>query len=172
MPHSIVNGPGNRFVLWTQGCPLKCAGCFNEPTHDINGGFDTDIARLAERINRTEGIRGVTFSGGEPLLQAEAVSKLIGLLDKNLDVLLFSGYTFDEIKVDSGKMKVMHQIDAALLGRYNKNLVHPFFGKKLILRGERIKKEELKPWLKAEIVIQGNNVQITGLYKSPKKKRK
>ena len=165
MEHSTVNGPDNRFVIWTQGCPLHCAGCFNPLTHNINGGFDKDIAELAEQINQTADIRGITLTGGEPLLQVESVSKLLDLIDKDLDVLLFSGYTFEEIKADSSKIKILYQIDAALLGRYNQNLPHPFYGKKLVLNGNRIKKEELKPWLKTEVIIQGDNVQITGLYK-------
>ena len=163
--HSAVNGPDNRFVIWTQGCPLNCEGCFNQPTHDLNGGFDMDIEKLAAQINQTSDIRGITLTGGEPLLQSEAISQLLKLIDNTLDVLLFSGYTFEEIKENDSKMKILHQVDAALLGRYNQNLPHPFYGKKLVLNGNRIKKEELKPWLNTEVIIQGNNVQITGLYK-------
>lgn len=162
---STTNGPNNRFVIWVQGCPLNCAGCFNPLTHDINDGFDKDIAKLAEQINQTADIRGITLTGGEPLLQTKAISKLLDLINKDLDVLLFSGYTFEEIKADSNKMNILHQVDAALLGRYNKNLQHPFYGKKLVLNGNRIQKEELTPWLNTEVFIQGNNVQITGLYK-------
>ena len=163
--HSSVNGPGCRFVIWTQGCPLNCKGCFNQPTHDINGGFDMDIAQLAAQINQTSDIRGLTLSGGEPLFQANAIDKLLHLIDNRLDVLLFSGYTFEEVKADENKIKILYQTDAALLGRYNQNLTHPFYGKKLVLKGNRIKKEELKPWLKTEIIIEGDQVQITGLYK-------
>ena len=165
LEHSSVNGPGSRFVVWTQGCPLHCIGCFNQPTHDLNDGFDMDITKLAEQINQTSDIRGITLTGGEPLLQVEAISRLLDMLNKDLDVLLFSGYTYEEIKKNNNKMKILHQIDAALLGRYNQNLPHPFYGKKLVLNGNRIKKEELKPWLNTEVIIQGNNVQITGLYK-------
>lgn len=163
--HSTANGPGTRFVIWTQGCPLNCDGCFNENTHNLNAGYDIDIKKLAEQINQTNNIRGITLSGGEPLYQSNSISKLLNLINKDLDVLLFSGYTFEEIKQDGAKMQILHQIDAALLGRYDKNLAHPFFGKKLILRGSRIKKEELKPWLNTEVIISDSTVQLTGLYK-------
>ena len=75
MTHSTVNGPGNRFVIWLQGCPLHCPGCFNQPTHDINGGVDMNIEKLAAQINQTPDIRGITLSGGEPLLQPELLRR-------------------------------------------------------------------------------------------------
>lgn len=169
MECSTVNGPGNRFVVWTQGCPFHCDGCFNQATHSQTDGFDMDIAKLAELINQTQDIRGITLTGGEPLLQIKQVSLLLNLICKDLDVLLFSGYTLEEISKNKLLKQLLYQVDAALLGRYNKNLPHPFYGKKLVLNGNRIKKEELKPWLNTEIVISSDNVQITGLYKQSEK---
>ena len=119
---------------------------------------------MATQINKISGIRGITLSGGEPLLQAKTVSNLLDLVNKNLDVLLFSGYTYEEIKADLCKMKILHKVDAALLGRYDKTLPHPFYGKKLVLSGNRIKKEELTPWLSTEIIFNNNDVSVTGLY--------
>lgn len=166
---STVNGPDNRFVVWTQGCPFHCDGCFNQLTHSPTDGFDMDIAKLSEQINQTQDIRGITLTGGEPLLQIKQVSLLLNLIRKDLDVLLFSGYTVEEISKNKLLKPLLSQVDAALLGRYNKNLPHPFYGKKLVLNGNRIKKEELKPWLNTEIVISSDNVQITGLYKQSEK---
>lgn len=163
--HSTVNGPGNRFVVWTQGCPFHCDGCFNQPTHSQTGGFDRDINQLAAQINQTTNIRGITLTGGEPLEQTEQISQLLSLIRKDLDILLFSGYTFDEIKQDKAKMQILHQVDAALLGRYNKTLKHPFYGKKLVIHGSRIDKSELQPWLKTEIIVQDNTISVTGLFK-------
>lgn len=164
MEHSTVNGPGTRFVIWTQGCPFKCDGCFNPATHNLNGGTETEIEKLAIIINQTKDIRGITLSGGEPLLQAESVCNLLDMIDKKLDVLLFSGFTFDEVKSDECKMRTLYKVDATLLGRYNKNLPHPFYGKKLVIHGNKIKKEELKPWYNTEIIVDGNNISVTGLY--------
>lgn len=169
MECSTVNGPDNRFVIWAQGCPFHCDGCFNQPTHSPTNGFDMDIAKLAEQINQTQDIRGITLTGGEPLLQIKQVSLLLNLIRKDLDVLLFSGYTLEEISKNKLLKQLLYQVDAALLGRYNKNLLHPFYGKKLVLNGNRIKKEELKPWLNTEIVISRDDVQITGLYKQSEK---
>ena len=146
LPSSEVNGPGKRFVVWLQGCPLNCSGCFNPLTHGSQGIL-MKISDLAEQINRTKDIRGLTLSGGEPLFQLDAIKQLIRLTDKRLDILLFSGYSWDEVVKDSAKKQVLQMVDAALLGRYNQELSHPFRGKKLVLRGGRIKPDELKPWL-------------------------
>lgn len=105
MEYSTVNGPGNRFVIWTQGCLFHCDGCFNQPTHSPIGGFNIDIAQLAEQINQTQNIRGITLTGGEPLLQIKQVSSLLNLIHKDLDVLLFSGYTLEEINANTIKNK-------------------------------------------------------------------
>lgn len=102
-------------------------------------------------------------------MQVKQVSLLLNLIRRDLDILLFSGFTWEEIRQDTTKKQLLTQIDAALFGRYNKNFPHPFYGKKLVLNGNRIRKEELKPWLNTEIVIGSDNVQVTGLYKQSEK---
>ena len=75
-----VDGPGVRAVIFLQGCPLRCACCHNPDTWDPRGGEDTDLDTLMHRIRRCRpyfGSRGgVTVSGGEPLMQAEALLPL------------------------------------------------------------------------------------------------
>ena len=74
-----VDGPGLRAVVFAQGCPLRCIYCHNPDTWDINGGEAVDSDELAERIIRLSPYikdGGVTFSGGEPLLQAEFFTEL------------------------------------------------------------------------------------------------
>ena len=63
---SIVDGPGIRFVIFTQGCPHHCAGCHNPQTHDFYGGEQVPISRLLEDILENPLVSGVTLSGGEP----------------------------------------------------------------------------------------------------------
>ena len=81
-----VDGPGVRFVLFMQGCPLRCAYCHNPDTWDLRGGKDMSAEELIEKIKRyreyfgAEG--GVTVSGGEPLLQADFVRELFTLCKK------------------------------------------------------------------------------------------
>lgn len=86
--HSIqslgtLDGPGVRFVVFTQGCPLRCKCCHNPDTWKLDGGQQLPAEELAQRAARykeyfgTQG--GITVSGGEPLLQAKAVSRLFAL---------------------------------------------------------------------------------------------
>ena len=79
-----VDGPGLRYVVFLQGCPLRCVYCHNPDTWDPAGGAVMDTEELVEKILRcrpyfgAEG--GVTVSGGEPLLQAEFVTQLFARL--------------------------------------------------------------------------------------------
>ena len=73
---STVDGPGFRYVIFTQGCPHKCEGCHNPETHDFNGGKVVPIDDIIKDIERNPLLAGVTISGGEPLLQAKFLIEL------------------------------------------------------------------------------------------------
>ncbi len=86
--HSIqsmgtLDGPGVRFVIFAQGCPLRCKCCHNPDTWDVGGGKIYTPEELVARALRFQEYfgedGGVTVSGGEPLLQAEFVTKLFAL---------------------------------------------------------------------------------------------
>ena len=89
--HSIqtlgtVDGPGVRFLVFMQGCPLRCAYCHNPDTWDAHGGKEMDAAEIVKKATRyrayfgKEG--GITVSGGEPLIQARFVAELFSLCKK------------------------------------------------------------------------------------------
>ena len=118
LERSHANGPGERFVIWVQGCALACPGCFNPGLWNKAGGTDIPVKMLAERINSAHGIRGLTISGGEPLDQAQAVGKLLRLLDPRLDSVVFSGYSWEEIEADPIKSAALRQADLLIAGRY------------------------------------------------------
>ena len=67
---SLVNGPGMRRVYFAQGCKHNCEGCFNKDTHDFNGGELKDMDELIDDAIGNPMLKGVTFSGGDPLEQA------------------------------------------------------------------------------------------------------
>lgn len=95
---SIVDGPGLRFVVFTQGCPHHCDGCHNPETHDFAGGKVTTTDALFEQCMENSLCSGVTFSGGEPFCQAEALYEL-GSRFKSAGkhLMCYSGWTFEEL---------------------------------------------------------------------------
>jgi len=122
LPSSRANGPGWRAVIWTQGCSLACPGCFNPATHDPAGGRLVSVAALARRLRALgDRIEGVTISGGEPLQQAQAVLTLLEQLrrETRLSVLLFSGYTWEEILARPDAARWVGCVDVLIAGRYD-----------------------------------------------------
>ena len=81
---SITDGPGLRFVLFTQGCPHNCTGCHNPQTHSINGGYIIDDSELLKMIDENPLVSGVTISGGEPFIQAEKLLNFASEVKKSL----------------------------------------------------------------------------------------
>lgn len=73
---SIVDGPGIRFVIFAQGCYHNCEGCQNPNTHDCDGGYWCDFDKILEAVDKNPMVNGITFSGGEPFLQARALTEL------------------------------------------------------------------------------------------------
>lgn len=129
---SIVDGPGIRFVIFTQGCPHKCKGCHNPHTHSYKGGMEMDIDEIVERIKKNPLLKGITLSGGEPFEQPEACLELIKEVKKlNLDVFGYTGYKIEEILKDQAKKKLLSEIDTLIDGRFiqeEKNLLLKFRG--------------------------------------------
>ena len=89
---SIVDGPGLRAVIWTQGCNHNCKGCHNPQTHDTCGGHIVDSLYIISEINKLRLHRGITLSGGEPFMQSEALLDIAKESKKlNLDVWAYTG---------------------------------------------------------------------------------
>lgn len=120
-PSSRANGPGLRAVIWVQGCALGCPGCFNPESHAFNTGQQHPVDQLAGQIlARKHSLEGLTISGGEPLYQHRALENLLAIIRKNsnLSVLVFSGYTLDEIRRIPGSQAFLEKIDVLIAGRY------------------------------------------------------
>ncbi|MEG0377733.1 MAG: anaerobic ribonucleoside-triphosphate reductase activating protein [Eubacterium sp.] len=95
---SIVDGPGIRFVIFTQGCPHHCPGCHNPQTHAFDTGYFIDTQELLSKIIENPLLMGVTFSGGEPFSQAEPLAELAKQLHKKgLDIVTYTGYTLETL---------------------------------------------------------------------------
>ncbi len=95
---SIVDGPGLRFAVFTQGCFHHCPGCHNPETHDPNGGREVSLEELAEQMKRNPILDGLTLSGGEPFLQPAECAKLAAIAHRaGLDVWTYTGYLYEDL---------------------------------------------------------------------------
>ena len=95
---SIVDGPGIRTTVFSQGCPHHCEGCHNPETWEFGCGTPMEEERILEIVRSNPLCRGVTFSGGEPFAQAEGFARLARLLkEKGYEVASYSGYTFEQL---------------------------------------------------------------------------
>ena len=124
---SYVDGPGIRFALFTQGCPHNCHGCHNPETHDFNGGYETTAEHIAAEIIKTPG-SGITFSGGEPFCQAEALAEVIRLVraKKKASLIVYTGYRAEQLitlaKTDCGVKALLTEANYIIDGRYEEGL--------------------------------------------------
>lgn len=95
---SIVDGPGLRFTVFTQGCPRRCPGCHNPSTHDPEGGTEVPLAALTKKMLASPLTRGLTLSGGDPFLQAADCAALaVRARERGLNVWTYTGYTWEEL---------------------------------------------------------------------------
>jgi anaerobic ribonucleoside-triphosphate reductase activating protein len=139
IPASRANGPGLRAVVFFQGCKIGCVGCFNPQTHHFHATEVTvdSVAQEVLKSRQEHSLEGVTFSGGEPMQQADSLLRLIQSLHQQSPELsfgMFSGYA--EHELDRGQYWIwgdgsteQHRkrlwqdiracLDFAILGRFN-----------------------------------------------------
>ena len=95
---SIVDGPGLRMVVWTQGCKHNCKGCHNPQTHSLTEGYEVDTKEIIEKMASLRLQQGITFSGGEPFLQPAPLAEIAKeAKNMNLDVWSYTGFKFEEL---------------------------------------------------------------------------
>lgn len=96
-----AEGPGRRAALWVQGCDKRCRGCCNPQMLALVQREMTPAAEVVARLAAARdafGIEGVTFLGGEPMLQARGLAEVArGARALGLTVMVFSGYTLEEL---------------------------------------------------------------------------
>jgi anaerobic ribonucleoside-triphosphate reductase activating protein len=101
-PCTEAEGPGKRYALWFQGCPLRCPGCCNPEYLPFHGGATRTLAEIADEIRQSRdefGIEGITLLGGEPFAHAAAALALSrSARELGLSVMVFSGYTVEQLR--------------------------------------------------------------------------
>ena len=94
-------------------------GCHNPESHDVNGGYLKDIEEILKEIDENPLLDGVTLSGGEPMLQVEALIELSKEIKKrNLNIVLYSGYTYEQIINDVNKKRLLELCDMLVDGKF------------------------------------------------------
>ncbi len=120
---SIVDGPGIRFTIFTQGCPHGCAGCHNPESHDFNGGTVETIEGIIKRFTQNPLLDGITLSGGEPFIQAAACYELAKAAHQNnLSVYTYTGYQIETLltmaKQNQSIKKLLIETDILIDGQF------------------------------------------------------
>lgn len=119
---SIVDGPGLRYVLFVQGCLLRCPGCHNQKTHDLNGGSIVDTKYIIDDIRKSKLITGVTFSGGEPFLQPLPLIEIAEYVkSKNLNLIIYTGQYYNNLIEDETNLRLIKMADYLIDGPFDIN---------------------------------------------------
>ncbi|MED3394232.1 anaerobic ribonucleoside-triphosphate reductase activating protein [Bacillus wiedmannii] len=130
---SVVDGEGLRTVVFFAGCPHRCFGCHNPKSWNICNGTEMTVEEIVKEI-ASNTLTDVTFSGGDPFIQAaevKKVAKAVKGLKKNL--WMYTGYTLEEIQSSQNNdmIELLHYGDVLVDGRFEiekKDLTLPFRG--------------------------------------------
>lgn len=133
---SIVDGPGIRLTIFTQGCVHNCIGCHNPETHSFSGGSYIEIDKILELVEDNPLLDGITLSGGEPFHQGKSCGRLAKEVKaRGLNVVTYTGYTFEEITnemdLNTGWRELLLATDILIDGKFyidKKSLLLKFRG--------------------------------------------
>ncbi len=131
VPVTEAEGPGRRFALWLQGCPLRCPGCCNPEMLPTTGGEPIAVPRLTALVlaaAEQHQIEGITLLGGEPTAQASAAATLARNVQRSgLSVMLFTGFTLEELRArrDPAIEDLLAHTDLVIDGPYLRDQPEP-----------------------------------------------
>lgn len=120
---SVVDGPGLRFVVFTQGCPHRCKGCHNPETHDPDGGYLKDTREIIASFGQNPLLSGITFSGGEPFLQAAPLAVIAREVKQGgKSVAAYTGFTMAQLlarsRSEAAVLRLLSHADLLIDGPY------------------------------------------------------
>ena len=166
---SKVNGPGNRFVLWTQGCSKGCKNCFNPETWSTDLYKELSPTQIFELIKNFK-LEGVTISGGDPLEQEDDLLELLFLLKEiklPKGIILFTGFSRNEIRENPIREKCLSYIDVLIDGRYEEELktdssLRGSSNQEFYFFSDKISREELFFDQEIELSLESDKIVMTG----------
>lgn len=116
---SIVDGPGIRYVIFTQGCPFHCKGCHNQQSWDFNGGLEVRLKVLYDEMKRDPLVGGVTFSGGEPFIQPKPLTVFAKIVKaQGYSLWSYTGFTFEKLLDNPDRKALLEQLDVVVDGQF------------------------------------------------------
>ena len=120
--HTNLLGPGDRFVIWVHGCCFHCEGCLAVNTR-FGAYEEVSVSYLASEIIQS-GCDGITVSGGEPFLQAQALAALVKKVKgvRDMGVIIYSGFTLKELRDREEFAGLLSLTDILIDGRYIQEL--------------------------------------------------
>jgi anaerobic ribonucleoside-triphosphate reductase activating protein len=166
-------GPGRRLVVWLQGCLKRCLGCANGPFLPEQKGHILSVSNLLGILDASAGCQGVTLSGGEPVLQAQALIPFLrAVRQRELSVMCYSGYTIEELKgqcQSPALAEFLNHVDLLVDGEYQRELsragvYRPTSNQRLHFLSRRIRSEQCMDPAETVIDIRGGEAFITGTF--------
>ena len=169
-----VEGPYTRFCIWVQGCSRHCKGCYAQNTWDKSKGKIFSVDDIFEKIKAQKEIEGVTFLGGEPFEQAEALGVLAQKCKEiGLGVLTFTGGNYEDLKAKNDKSinRLLENTDLLIDGEFDIKKVdysRPWVGssnQRYLFLTDRYSIEEIKNFKnKVEIHVEkSGGIFINGM---------
>ena len=165
-------GVGERIGIWFQGCSIRCKGCMSKYTWDFNEKYKMNIEELINKILKYP-VKRLTISGGEPFDQPEALKYILKTLKLKgfEDILVYSGYEFEEIQ--DKYRDVIKYVDVLIAGRFKEGLESPYIWKgsdnqKMYIFNKKLEKiyneyKKKKKNKELQIVEKNNDIYILGI---------
>lgn len=168
-----VLGPGNRSVIWVQGCNLNCKNCINKNLQSFEKrNLFKPLELFNEIMLKKENIEGITITGGEPFLQAKALSEFAVMVKKeNLSIQVYTGFYLEELISSKDKFvyKFLDNIDVLIDGRYKESdkELKNYRGssnQRVLLFTERYNESDFYVKNSYEVKIDNDKVKVIGFY--------
>ena len=129
---TMVDGIGLRTSIYAAGCAHRCPGCHNPQSWDFGAGRLMSTEEIMDII-KADPFADVTFSGGDPMYQADGFAELAAAIKRDTDktIWCYTGFTFEELRADESKHMLLSLIDVLVDGPFVqslRNLDLPFRG--------------------------------------------